>query len=275
MFVNDKIVFLELQKTGCSHIVKLLDEFLPGKQIGKHHLLREEDIDKKIIGSIRNPWDWYVSLWAYGCNKQGGLYKRAVNAPKLNAFIKPFGTEQYNFQNIPFYLYDFFTKPTKEWESLYEDYNKRENFKKWIRLVLSPERNRDFGGGFAFHPVSKFAGLLTYRYCRLFTASFFDPAIMRNISSLEDLEIMDLKHNRLVGVIKNESLEKDFIQLMNKIEYPLGDKQEQRILGMSKTNTSKHKHINYYYDDETLELVALKEKFIIEKYNYKNPKLQK
>jgi len=269
MFINDKIVFLELQKTGCSHIVKLLEEFIPGKQIGKHHLLRPQDAHKKIIGSVRNPWDWYISLWAYGCNQQGGLYKRSVNRAKLNAYLKPFGTNNYTIQNLPLYVYDTMTKPKDKWKSLYEDSNNFKNFRNWLKLVLTSNRKRDFGGGFAFHPVSKFAGLLTYRYCRLFTKSFFENATRNKISTLEGLKNFDRKQNRVLGIIKNESLELDFINLLEQLGYNLQDSEKQKILGKSKTNTSEHQSRSYYYDEETIELIVSKEQFIIEKFNYK------
>src|SRR4030095_1676667 len=94
MFINDKLVYLALHKTGCSHVLKLLSSIpdLDGRIIGKHNTIYEVskrrlgNLSEKIkAGNVRNPWDWYVSLWAFGCMKKGGLYDQIINK---NAFKK-------------------------------------------------------------------------------------------------------------------------------------------------------------------------------------------
>ena len=52
MFISRKIIYLQLQKTACSHIAKLLLSCIGGKQVGKHNWLQEYDTNKHIIGSI-------------------------------------------------------------------------------------------------------------------------------------------------------------------------------------------------------------------------------
>lgn len=81
MLVSDHLVYLELPKTACSHIRDLLKLLVGGDIVGKHnrlpgHLMQQ---NKMIVGSIRNPWDWYVSMWAYGCDRKGLLYKRLTS----------------------------------------------------------------------------------------------------------------------------------------------------------------------------------------------------
>jgi hypothetical protein len=71
MIVNEKLIYLMMQKTGCSHIAKLILQTVGGERIGTHNKLTDYNTGKYIIGSIRNPWDWYVSLWAYGCRGKG------------------------------------------------------------------------------------------------------------------------------------------------------------------------------------------------------------
>jgi len=55
MFVSEKIVFLELHKTGGSHIGHLLSSLLEGEQVGKHNTLKGLYRNRTILGSIRNP----------------------------------------------------------------------------------------------------------------------------------------------------------------------------------------------------------------------------
>ena len=74
MFISDKIVFIHLQKTGGVHISQLLSKLLEGEKQPGHLQVDPEYHSRFIIGSMRNPWDWYVSLWAYGCAGKGGIH---------------------------------------------------------------------------------------------------------------------------------------------------------------------------------------------------------
>ena len=78
MFVTDKLIYLQMQKTACSHIAAMLAETVGGRKIGLHIPLprRLHSTDKHVVGSIRNPWDWYVSQWSYGCAGRGALRNR-------------------------------------------------------------------------------------------------------------------------------------------------------------------------------------------------------
>ena len=79
MFVSEKLLYIELPKTACSQIRDLLKHLVGGQNIGKHNRPSEELVssERVIIGSIRNPWDWYVSLWAFGCDQKGSLLHKA------------------------------------------------------------------------------------------------------------------------------------------------------------------------------------------------------
>ena len=65
MFISDQICFVELGKTGCSYIRKVLDQNIKLGKLTKIHDQISNDLlnSKKLkIGSIRNPLDWYISL---------------------------------------------------------------------------------------------------------------------------------------------------------------------------------------------------------------------
>ena len=82
MFITKDLCYLEMYKTGSQHIVKLLEKSVPeGKRIGNHNRPNDEVYKSNIyfLGSIRNPWDWYVSLWNFGCEKRGSLYNRLTS----------------------------------------------------------------------------------------------------------------------------------------------------------------------------------------------------
>lgn len=108
-------IFIHLQKCGGTYISYLMKKYANGKEKGsKHDTINKAN--KELIGCIRNPLEWYVSLWAYGCGKNGHFYN----------FIA---------KNHPDKLY------------LYNDSMNINNFEIWLRFILSigEWNNRNIG----------------------------------------------------------------------------------------------------------------------------------
>ena len=59
MFISKKLCYLELHRTGSTHISKVLKKYIPeGEIIGSHNRATEEVYNSgnlKFIGSVRNP----------------------------------------------------------------------------------------------------------------------------------------------------------------------------------------------------------------------------
>ncbi len=83
MFISDKLVFVELHKTGGTHILNLLEKISNGQRISKHNRVHKQYHDRYIIGSVRHPWDWYVSHWAYGCSGHGSVHSQLTRGLDL------------------------------------------------------------------------------------------------------------------------------------------------------------------------------------------------
>jgi len=266
LFITDKLIYLQLQKTGCTHISLLFSKIVGGVQKTKHQYLRDYNVDKFIVGSIRNPWKWYVSLWAFGCGGKGSLNNRLTERHLydiLNGFVKG------KIENIKNEL----EKPIKLWRTTYQDYKNPEHFRKWLKLLHDPKRKKDIGEGYPDHIISNYAGIMTYRYCRLYHRDFFLKENQNKLRSYNDLIEFDKTNNLLDFIIRNESLEDDVVDVLKKVGYNLDENQIKFIYDSSKNKTFKSKHYDssYYYDNETIELVTNSEKFIIEKYGYKPP----
>lgn len=276
MFVTDHLVFMELQKTGGSHIRRLLKQYTDGDTEGKHNRLNARPEDKMVFGSIRNPWDWYVSLWAYGVGGKGAIRARVETGVDFNYYYrmlpKAMGKNWLTPGEFFVSLKHDVMKPTEQWQRTYQNAEDPKLFQAWIKLLLAEDNRYDIGEGYGFSPISKHSGLFSYRYFRLFTLGegvFHDARLSRP----EDLAEYDAEQNIAEGMIRMESLEEDFVQVLKKAGEQLSDEQVASILNKEggKTNMSKRNSVAYYYDDETMALVAQRDGYLINKYGYEPP----
>ena len=90
MFISDSLVFVELQKTGSDHIKSLLKKTVGGENDPKNHVPDEALLasGRPFVGSIRDPWAWYLSLWTVGCHQKGELYERLTNPKKWRKLLE-------------------------------------------------------------------------------------------------------------------------------------------------------------------------------------------
>jgi hypothetical protein len=276
MFVTNKLVFLETQKTGGTHIRRLLDKYTDGEPVGKHNRLTDEYVDRFVFGSIRNPWDWYVSLWAYGVSGRGAIRSRSTSGIDFNYYHrmlpKAMGKNWLTPAELIISLYHDLIKPISNWQRTYDEAANPKQFRQWLCLLLDKKRRFDIGEGYGFSPVSSHAGLLTYRYFRLFTRgdSIFKDGRLKRFDGLANFD-HDL--NIASDMIKTESLEEDFIRIMSASGHALSEIELDAIRKKSeeKTNVSARHSASVYYDDETRDLVADKDRYLIEKYSYTPP----
>ena len=67
MIVTDHFVYIHVSRTGGTFLNKLIMEQVPGARMIRYHgQLRDlpaEFGDLPVIGFVRNPWDWYVSMF--------------------------------------------------------------------------------------------------------------------------------------------------------------------------------------------------------------------
>lgn len=276
MFVCDKLVYLQLQKTACTHIARLLDRTVggsPGTPRTKHFRLPPELRGSFVVGSVRNPYEWYVSLWAHGC-KGGGT---------------PHGmhTSRYHFRHRFRYwwalptmrprdllrglAHELFLTPVTEWRKLYADAYDPRLFRRWLKMVLDPNRRYDIGESYGESCVWPCAGFFTYRYLRLFSNDISWLYQSRKITDKEALKEYDAKYNQLDRVIRVEHLDKDLLDTLRCAGYDVTESIVREVVNASKTNASDHSPAQSYYDTETARLVAEREALIIDKYQYEAP----
>jgi hypothetical protein len=76
MLICNKLIFIELQKTGSTHIKQLLRDLVGGVNDGKHNTpdARLLDCGKPFIGSVRNPWLWYLSCGPTAASRRASSF---------------------------------------------------------------------------------------------------------------------------------------------------------------------------------------------------------
>jgi hypothetical protein len=240
VFINPRLVYLQLHKTACTHVATLLAALVGGHQVGKHDRLDRDPGARRIVGSVRNPWDWYVSLWAFGCSGRGEVYERLVSGPA-----------------------------GERWLDSYRDRGDPRRFRNWLLMLADPDRSRKVLPEYGGSTISRDVGLLTYRYLWLYS---------RKISGLlhlsaSDLREFDVSQNLLTDVIRSESLERDLLTALTNAGYTLDLSIRARVAARNrnKTNASSHREAGFYYDEETYELVASRDDLVISKYGYEPP----
>lgn len=69
MLVTDKFVFVHLPRSGGTFVSEIIRKFFPSAREIGHHLPREflprECSHLPVLGTVRNPWEFYVSLYHY------------------------------------------------------------------------------------------------------------------------------------------------------------------------------------------------------------------
>ncbi len=198
MYVADRLVFVELHKTGGTHIGTWLSRLAPGEQVGKHNRVPPALRDRFVIGSVRNPWDWYVSLWGYGCDSKGAVFQTVTRGLDFGYLWRDLGIEM-GSTGIPVgtmlrQAVADLQRPVAAWRRVYR-------------------------------PVSQWAGILTYRYLKLFTTLdarlYTDTTLATEAGARAALA----KHRLVQGIIRTEHLEEDFINALNRAGYALTEEQ--------------------------------------------------
>lgn len=249
MFVSEKFVFIELHKTGCTHILHILGELLDGELIGKHNQASPNLFinGRVFLGSIRDPWEWYTSLWAYGCDKKGLLFHRVTLG----------------------------SKDRKKWIDTYRDVNDANAFRIWLSMMHDTKYINDIGEGYSNCSVNRFCGLMTFRFLNLFCTKVGEREKLNELSSFEQSKNYEGRNCFINHFIRNENLEADLFNGLENFGQPISNEIKSTVMSKSRTNTSSRKHgPGYYYDIASEQLIAQRERVIIDKFKYQAPSLR-
>ena len=257
MIYGKKFLFAHLQKTAGTFCAKVLkDKFPKSTRMKKHetikNFLKNRSERKYILGSIRDPLELYVSLWAYGCQSRGSLFGR-LTRPKLShnliLAIKLIFSKQF------FYLKYWKTKSSKNYNNLYEDVNDISNFQTWLKLINKDESFFDVGLDVPMYLSNdQKIGLMSRRFLKIYC----DYKISNGkivLSSIKTLVNFWIRSENLVG---------DLSKAINLIKDE-GEFYSDSEIVSKKINQSKHNKYNHYYSEDLKKIVYKIDKIIYER----------
>jgi hypothetical protein len=266
MFVGKKLVYLQMQKTGSTHVTKVLKQNLNGKTRERHEQLEDYEAfkDRPIVSSVRNPWDWYVSLWAFGCAGSGGFHKYLIHNP-WSEFRHALKYRDAGAMANALLRLATQAGRRPDWKALYSDARNEANFRAWLKLVLGAEGRHIAKEGYAASPVKNVIGFMSFRFLALTTAYDKWNGEGRKARNYAELTAFADSHTVANRILRMEALNEELLELLTSV----GKKVSMEDLeAIGKTNASSHRKYDTYYDDETYKLVAERDRFIIERYGY-------
>ncbi|MCF3641307.1 hypothetical protein LXM94_15135 [Rhizobium sp. TRM95111] len=249
-----KFIYLDVYKTGSTHVVDLLKQIVPeGPVRMKRHssmtTLRPFSWTggKLIFSTVRNPWDWYVSLWAFGCEGKGAVYSDIAK-----------------------------TLSRAETAALYNAEDPRGSFRLWLESVSDREfLNRTIQQDLPDSGLAGRIGFYTYRFMRVTTPY---PSLLLKPWLVPDIEAA-IRYQRKWGLydvmLRKETLNDDLIAFIRDYRERCGfaANAEETVLKKARRpkNRSRREFDSYrdYYEPDLVALVADRERFFLELFDYR------
>lgn len=232
MLVTDKFVFIHLPRSGGTFVSDVIRKFFPSAhEVGYHfprELLPKESSHLPILGTVRNPWEFYVSWYHHH-------YPSKRYSPSRNVlFCCVSDDRKLNFvQTIRNALTLGVSDDKLDLliQALPEsfDYHNR-NIPNLTKDVMRKIRGTGIG-------------LYTFRFNQMF-------------GQADD-----------VFFCRVESLRSDLMAFFDRIG-AASDALRSYVLGQDKKNTSEHRHYLTYYTPELAELVLNRDRQLVERFGY-------
>lgn len=277
MLIADKLVFVEFRNTGASHVERLLHSIAGGviDKAASPSLLGLLSEQRALFGSVRDPWGWYLSLWSAGCAQRGELYNRLTNErawQKLLDKVQAQGKADAPAEGearrnlLPEHLGA--ERARTFW---YAESKEPAAFREWLRVVCAMQARRVVDPSFAQSSISKIGGLMTYRYFVLYVRGGAQMPV--TIGTQASLAAFEAEHLVARHIIRQDSLTEDLVTALQQSGLVLDDAQRKQIYDARPPTKDRRRDLERFYDRETVDLVARKEKFIIDRFGYQIPVL--
>jgi len=232
MIATPTMIFVHLHKTGGQFINRLLLTYVSGARRIGYHLPRSETPEElrcmPALGFVRNPWDWYVSWYAFNCmTPERNPIFRIVSAHGTLGFER-------TIENLV-----MLGDPDHK------------NLRMLIAEQLPATRDTNLGSGITKNVMSRMnepgRGYVTWiwRYMFLMDGSFTGMTTGRY-----------------------ESLRRDLAECLKQLGISISPLMHHEITVAPAVNPSSHGNYQNYYSDKLREFVAKRDHEYIDYYSY-------
>ncbi|MGD9584443.1 MAG: aspartyl/asparaginyl beta-hydroxylase domain-containing protein [Lysobacterales bacterium] len=233
MISNEQFTFIHVHKTGGRSLNSVITQCIAGSEtVGYHYphaLVPATRRHLPIVGVVRNPWDWYVSWYAF--NRRLGL--------RNPLFVVVSDGGKADFKTTVRNLL-FFGAASAESCA----------YRSALAAILPEEFGGDRGAGLTRACVES---------CKDPERGYYSWLFERMLGGAEPTRL---------HIARFENLHADFIAIMRRLSVDEADALDATLRTAEKKNTSNHSHYSQYYDAELRELVGERERGLIDAYGY-------
>jgi hypothetical protein len=240
MIEYDRFIYLDVYRTGSTHVLKRLADAVGGKPLRFHrHAAVTKARPLAFIGgkftfaTVRNPWDWYVSLWAFGAAGNSAIRRY------LSAHL-----------------------PEAEVAALYDGSMPARSFQRWLKLMHDPAvLDRIMQEHLPQSGLAPVMGLYSYRFLRV--ATLYPRLLLRKrfVSSAEG----HLRRFKAYSeVVRTETLDAGLDRVLQKLRLAPGQSPP-RLINASPRSLPDYRD---YYDTASRNLVAARDRMFGDVFGY-------
>ncbi len=265
MIIGKNFFINEMPKTGSTFVRNYFKQFDDVKLTIKHETISENKkinlLNKKHkIGIIRNPYEWYLSYWKWSClNKK----KSPIYSDLTSSRIK---LKRLKFNNnLIYYIFSQLTKNKIYLKSLFSDINSKNNFNKFLNILLNSKNKNIIGSDYSFIP-HKDLGYMTFIF---FTQNVSQEDYKILFNQKEKFgELLKKLDNKIYTnfFFKTENLVVDIKKFLKKNKIKI--KKFKNIKKNSASNNFDRNKLNFFYK-QNIKLIEKKDSYLFEKFKYK------
>lgn len=233
MIVTNAFTFVHLHKTGGQTLNQVITSTIPDHKVIGYHFpisqLPDYAAHKPIVGMVRNPWDWYLSWYAFNTNPR--MYN------PLYVVLSDGGNGD-------------FESTVTNLVNLGSDNSKSVHFRNALKAILPQTLEGNQGVGLTRSCIDELAQSGQGYYSWLFERMHGNP------------------DSELLYIGRFENLLEDFIDIMIALKVEQFEQMKSQFAAVGRTNSSKHSHYSHYYSEELKQLIDTKDAALVKRYKY-------
>tara|TARA_B100000575_G_C23123690_1_gene650658 strand:+ start:1103 stop:1918 length:816 start_codon:yes stop_codon:yes gene_type:complete len=265
MIIGKNFYITEMPKTGTTFLRNYFKQYKNVKITNHHDTLDQNHLfklskKKYKIGTIRNPYLWYFSLWKWSCKKK-----------KLSPIFSDLTSKRIKIKRLKInknlfkYILGQLFKNRNEISNIFSDINSKNNFNKFLEIILKFEHRSLIGSDYSF--IShKNLGFMTYNFLVHNVPKNYYKNLYNNRTTFSSILKNLNKKLELNYFFKTENLNRDLKLFLKKNNMKI---KKLNKLEKNSTASSAKFNLKNLITKKNLKLIEKKESYLFKKFNYK------